>query len=134
MLTSATRIDALTRLGRAMADPSRARILAALTAGPVYPAELADRLRMTRSNVSNHLACLRGCGLVVAGAEGRRTRYAIADPHLAHALTSLVDVVLAVDEGEPCTNDTCDVPGCCADCDSELDARVSDGEQVEVLA
>ncbi|WP_431836083.1 Cd(II)/Pb(II)-sensing metalloregulatory transcriptional regulator CmtR [Cellulomonas sp. Y8] len=134
MLTSATRIDVFTRLGRAMADPSRARILAALTAGPVYPAELADHLGMTRSNVSNHLACLRGCGLVVAVAEGRRTRYAIADVHLAHALTSLVDVVLAVDGGEPCTNDTCDVPGCCADCHAGSGARVAGDDRIEVLA
>lgn len=134
MLTGATRIDVLTRLGRAMADPSRARILAALTAGPVYPAELADLLKMTRSNVSNHLACLRGCGLVVASAEGRRTRYAIADPHLAHALTSLVEVVLAVDQGEPCSSDTCDVPGCCADCASEPGAQATGEDRVGVLA
>jgi len=119
MLTSATGLDVLTRLGRAMADPSRARILAALTEGPAYPAELAQALGMTRSNVSNHLTCLRGCGLVVGEAQGRRTRYAVADPHLAHALTSLVGVVLAVDEGEACTSADCDVPGCCAACGPE---------------
>lgn len=113
MVTSESRIDVLTRLGRAMSDPSRAHILAALTRGPVYPAELAEALGMTRPNVSNHLACLRGCGLVVAEAEGRRTRYSVADPHLAHALTALVDVVLAVDDGAPCPNASCDVPGCC---------------------
>jgi DNA-binding transcriptional ArsR family regulator len=117
MLTSASRLDVMTRLGRAMSDPSRARILSALTGGPQYPAELADTLGMTRSNVSNHLACLRGCGLVAAEPQGRRTRYAIADPHLSQALASLVDVVLAVDEGEPCTSQTCDVPGCCAACE-----------------
>jgi DNA-binding transcriptional ArsR family regulator len=116
MLTSADRLDVMTRLGRAMADPSRARILSALTDGAEYPADLAEALGMTRSNVSNHLACLRGCGLVVAEPQGRRTRYAIADPHLSRALASLVDVVLAVDEGEPCTSQTCDVPGCCAAC------------------
>ncbi|HEY0188015.1 MAG TPA: metalloregulator ArsR/SmtB family transcription factor [Cellulomonas sp.] len=116
MLTSPSRLDVMTRLGRAMSDPSRARILAALTTGPAYPARLADDLAMTRSNVSNHLACLRGCGLVVAELEGRRTRYVIADPHLAVALTALVEVVLAVDEGEPCAAESCDVPGCCADC------------------
>ncbi len=99
-----------------MSDLSRARILSALTSGSEYPAELAEALGMTRSNVSNHLACLRGCGLVVAEPQGRRTRYAIADPHLSQALASLVDVVLAVDEGEPCTSRTCDVPGCCAGC------------------
>ncbi|NKY09598.1 Cd(II)/Pb(II)-sensing metalloregulatory transcriptional regulator CmtR [Cellulomonas hominis] len=134
MLTSSSRIDVFTRLGRAMADPSRARILAALTDGPAYPAELADVLGMTRSNVSNHLACLRGCGLVLAETEGRRTRYAIADAHLAHALTALVEVVLAVDDGTPCANDTCDVPGCCADCDPGPVARVIGDDRIEVRA
>jgi len=117
MLTNVSRLAVLTRLGRALADPSRARILAALADGVTYPAELATTLEMSRSNVSNHLACLRGCGLVVAELEGRRTRYAIADPHLTHALGSLVDVVLAVDEGEPCTSGTCAVPGCCSACE-----------------
>lgn len=116
MLTSPSRLEVMTRLGRAMSDPSRARILDVLTRGATYPGTLAEELGMTRSNVSNHLACLRGCGLVVADVQGRRTRYAIADPHLTRALTSLVNVVLAVDEGEACTSTTCDVPGCCAAC------------------
>ncbi|HZM75770.1 MAG TPA: hypothetical protein VFC19_08595 [Candidatus Limnocylindrales bacterium] len=37
----------------------------------------------TRQNLSNHLACLRGCGLVVAVPEGRRSRYELTDPRLA---------------------------------------------------
>lgn len=84
-----------------------------LLEGPGHPAQLAIDLELTRSNVSNHLACLRGCGLVVAVPEGRQTRYEISDPHLALALSSLMDVVLAIDEGSPCQNDTCTVPGCC---------------------
>jgi DNA-binding transcriptional ArsR family regulator len=96
-----------------MADPSRSRILMTLLDGPGYPAELARDLDMTRSNVSNHLTCLRGCGLVVAVPEGRQVRYEIADPHLTLALAAFTDVVLAVDEGAPCQNDTCTVPGCC---------------------
>ncbi|VTR77204.1 Cd(II)/Pb(II)-sensing metalloregulatory transcriptional regulator CmtR [Cellulomonas hominis] len=131
MLTSTVRIEVLTRLGRAMSDPSRARILTALTTGPAYPAELAGHLGMTRSNVSNHLACLRGCGLVLGEPEGRRTRYAVADPHLAQALNSLVDVVLAVDEGAPCTSDSCDVPGCCAACEP---AQTAQHPRTDVMA
>jgi len=104
VLTIASRLDVMNRLGRAMADPSRARILLALLDGPGYPAVLARDLELSRTNVSNHLACLRGCGLVVAEPEGRRTRYEIADPHLAHALGDLVEVVIATDgcaeEGE----------------------------------
>lgn len=112
VLTIADRLDVMNRLGRAMADPTRSRILLRLLNGPSYPAVLARDLDLTRSNVSNHLTCLRGCGIVVAEPEGRQTRYEIADPHLARALTALVDVTLAVDEGAPCLDPACPVPGC----------------------
>lgn len=91
----------MNRLGRAMADPTRSRILLSLLDGPGYPAQLARDLDLTRTNVSNHLTCLRGCGIVVSEPEGRQTRYEIADPHLAAALVALVDVTLAVDEEVP---------------------------------
>jgi DNA-binding transcriptional ArsR family regulator len=113
VLTIATRLDVMNRLGRAMADPTRSRILVSLLEGPGYPAELARTLELTRSNVSNHLACLRACGIVAAEPEGRRTRYEIADPHLARALTSLLEVTLAVDESAPCIDPACTLPGCC---------------------
>lgn len=113
MLTIAPQLEVMNRLGRAMADPTRSRILLKLIEEPGYPAQLARDLDLTRSNVSNHLACLRGCGIVAAEPEGRRTRYEIADPHLAAALTSLVTVVLAVDSDAACVVEGCTVPGCC---------------------
>lgn len=96
-----------------MADPTRARILVSLLQDASYPAQLARDLGLSRTNVSNHLACLRGCGIVVTAPEGRRTRYEIADAHLTRALESLMDVVLAVDDGVPCMDANCDVPLCC---------------------
>jgi DNA-binding transcriptional ArsR family regulator len=114
MLTIASRVDVMNRLGRAMADPTRARILLSLLEKPGYPVQLAHDLELTRSNVSNHLTCLRGCGLVVATPEGRSTRYEISDAHLTRALTVMVNVVLAVDDGAPCTDGDCDVALCCA--------------------
>jgi DNA-binding transcriptional ArsR family regulator len=47
--------------------------------------------------MSNHLACLRGCGLVVATPEGRRTRYELADSRIGHSLSDLLALVLVVD-------------------------------------
>jgi hypothetical protein len=47
---------------------------------------------------------MRGCGLVVATYEGRQVRYALADAHLARALSELAQVVLAVDTDEPCVD------------------------------
>ena len=113
MLTIASRVDVMNRLGRAMADHTRSRILLDLLERPGYPAILAETLGLTRTNVSNHLACLRGCGIVVAVPEGRRTRYEIADPHLARALQQLMTAVLAVDDGVACVDDACNVPLCC---------------------
>ncbi|MFL0565243.1 ArsR/SmtB family transcription factor [Microbacterium sp. 179-I 1D1 NHS] len=115
MLTLASRVDVMNRLGRAMADPTRSRILLSLLDAPGYPAELARELDLSRTNVSNHLACLRGCGLIVASPEGRRTRYDVADPHLARGLRQLLEAVVAVDEGVACAEDGCE---CCAPANS----------------
>ncbi|MBM7786558.1 helix-turn-helix domain-containing protein [Tenggerimyces flavus] len=64
----------------------------------------------SRTNLSNHRACLRGCGLVVAVPEGRRVRYELAEPRLAHALEDLLGLVLAID---PTACPTAEDEGCC---------------------
>ena len=97
-----THAPVLARFGYAVSDPTRARILLALASGPGYPSELAETLAVSRQSMSNHLTCLRGCGLVVAVPDGRRTRYELADSRLGHAINDLLGVVLAVD------------PACCA--------------------
>jgi ArsR family transcriptional regulator, cadmium/lead-responsive transcriptional repressor len=96
--TTQRALDTLERVGTALADPTRRRILLVLVDGPAYPADLAHSLGIGRSNVSNHLTCLRGCGLVRATREGRQIRYDLASPRLAHALADLVDLELDVDD------------------------------------
>ena len=96
-----THTAALARLGHALSDETRARVLLALREAPAYPSDLADALGVSRQVMSNQLACLRGCGLVEAIPDGRRTWYRLADSHLAPALNDMLGLVLAVD------------PGCC---------------------
>jgi len=67
-------------LGRTRAD-----LLAAL-AGPAATGELANRLGVTAGAVSQHIAALRGAGLVVTQRAGRRT---------VHARTPLADALVA---------------------------------------
>lgn len=97
-----TQAPVLARFGYAVSDPTRARILLTLSDTPSYPSALADTLAVSRQSMSNHLTCLRGCGLVVAVPDGRRTRYELADARLGHAIKDLLGVVLTVD------------PSCCA--------------------
>ena len=96
--TQARALEAFERVGTALADPTRRRILLELLDGPAYPAELATKLAVGRSNISNHLTCLRGCGLVRATREGRQVRYDLASPRLTHALADLVDLELTIDD------------------------------------
>ncbi|MET9492446.1 metalloregulator ArsR/SmtB family transcription factor [Nocardia sp. NPDC006630] len=95
--------DALARFGHALSDPTRTQILLTLSTAPSYPSDLAAQIGVSRQILSNHLACLRGCGLVVAVPEGRRSRYELADPRIGRALADLTGLVLAVD------------PACCPD-------------------
>ncbi|WP_188544262.1 ArsR/SmtB family transcription factor [Rhodococcoides trifolii] len=105
-----TDVSVLARFGHALSDETRTRILLALKAGPEHPATLADSLGVSRQKLSNHLACLRGCGLVVAVPDGRRVRYELADGNIGRALDDLLDVVLAVDPRH-CPDSSSE--GCC---------------------
>lgn len=83
--------DALSRFGHALSDPTRTRVLLRLREGPAYPADLADLAAVSRQTMSNHLARLRGSGLIVGTTEGRRTRYELTDTRIGHALADLLD-------------------------------------------
>lgn len=92
-----TQGEVLARFGCALSDPTRAKLMLVLREGPAYPVELALRLDVTKQNLSNHLACLRNCGIVTAVPEGRRVRYELSDIRLAEALSNLLEVVLIVE-------------------------------------
>ncbi|MFJ3922645.1 ArsR/SmtB family transcription factor [Streptomyces sp. NPDC090022] len=111
MLTVAPDIEVLARFGRALADPIRCRILLALREAPAYPSDLADTLGVSRTRLSNHLTCLRDCGLVVTVPDGRRTRYELADARLGHALGDLRSAVVAVEKDKTCPD--AESKGCC---------------------
>ncbi|WP_165984368.1 helix-turn-helix transcriptional regulator [Streptomyces sp. YIM 98790] len=107
----ASDVEVLARFGRALADPIRCRLLLALRQAPAYPSDLADALGISRTRLSNHLACLRDCGLVVTVPDGRRIRYELADRRLAHALDDLRAAVVAVEADRSCPE--AESEGCC---------------------
>lgn len=94
--------EAVTRLGHALSEETRTRILLALREAPAMPSDLAAALGVSRQVMSNQLACLRGCGLVVGEKDGRNSWYRLTDRHIAHALDELLKVMLFVD------------PACCS--------------------
>lgn len=96
-MTLAIPADALTLRGnlfRGLADPSRLAILEALRAGARSVGEIVEETGLNQPNVSNHLSCLRECGLVVSTQQGRYVRYQLSDERVA-ALLGLADELLS---------------------------------------
>ena len=94
MMAQVTTLDLKAKLFHGLADPSRLTLLVALHAGSMTVTELVAVTHLSQSNASNHLACLRDCGLVIRIQEGRFVRYALSDERVA-ALLTLADVLLA---------------------------------------
>lgn len=86
---------------RGLGDGTRLAILRSLAEGEKRVTDLVAELGSSQSNVSAHLACLKGCGLVVDRPEGRSVFYRIASdrifPLLEAAEFLLSDVGLQVD-------------------------------------
>ncbi len=82
------------KLFRGLSDPSRLAIVEALREGPRSVGGIVDATGLGQSNVSNHLACLLGCGLVGREQRGRHAFYRLADARV-DALLALADALLA---------------------------------------
>lgn len=62
---------------KALADPSRRRILELLRSGDLTAGELADHFDMTKPSISHHLNTLKAAGLVDAEREGQSIVYSL---------------------------------------------------------
>lgn len=78
--TTATRVA---ELFATLADPSRVRIIAALTAGEMHVGALAAAVGISESAVSHHLRLLRQMRLVRTHKDGRYVFYMLDDDHVA---------------------------------------------------
>ena len=65
------------RVFQALADPSRRAILESLMRGEAGVNDLTARFDISQPAVSQHLATLKGAGLVNARREGRRVYYRV---------------------------------------------------------
>lgn len=86
-------VDLKAKLFRGFGDRSRLLLLEALRDGPRSVGELVEATGLTQSNVSNHLGCLRDCGLVTSDRQGRQQHYRLSDERVAGML-GLVDELL----------------------------------------
>lgn len=70
------------RFFRVLGDPKRLKILEFLLDGEKSVGAIVDHLQASQGRVSNHLACLRWCGVVGTRRDGKFVYYRLADPRV----------------------------------------------------
>lgn len=86
--------QAAVSLFHSLADPTRLTIVRRLAGGEARVRDLVQALGLAQSTVSQHVACLRDCGLVEGRAEGRQVFYSLTRPELMDLLEA-AEVLLA---------------------------------------
>ena len=94
LLANPKSIEIQAKLFRGFSDPSRLSILDTLLNGPLTVGEIVEATGLSQPNVSNHLGCLRDCGLVSAEQQGRFVYYELSDERVGQLLV-LADELLA---------------------------------------
>ena len=97
-----TNLSVKARLFRGFSDPSRLKILESLRSGELTVGAIVEQTGLSQSNVSNHLSCMRDCGLVTAEPRCKFSAYRLSDPRVGELLllaeSLLADVARGVYE------------------------------------
>lgn len=92
------------KLFRGLSDVSRLSILQALSKGSVTVSEIVQHTGLSQPNVSNHLSCLRNCGLVQSKQKGRNIYYSYANQRIGDLLQLVDNIVSDMAHGfQDCT-------------------------------
>ena len=79
-------VEALAETFRVLGDPTRVRILDALSGGELCVCDIASLVGISESAVSHQLRLLRGMRLVRHRRDGRQVFYALDDHHIIELL------------------------------------------------
>lgn len=75
-------LEQLSQLFKAMADPTRLKIIFVLSKGELPVQDIADRLEMSQSSISHQLKTLRVLHLVKYRRDGKKLIYSLDDEHV----------------------------------------------------
>lgn len=93
------------KLFRGLGDTSRLTILELLIDNSLCVNDLVDKTNMSQSNISNHLKCLRECGLVTKEKKGKFAHYQISNNNVKELLINGNSVLKSISKYvEECEN------------------------------
>ena len=100
--------DKKKKLIHGFSNKTRIQILECIKEQEKTVSQIVEETKGNQSNISQHLACLKGCGIIVGRNEGKYIYYSLRNQHIRDLL-SMFDGVLA------------DVENDIACCDHQID-------------
>lgn len=79
-------LELKSKILKGFADPSRLKILEVLRHKNLTVSEIMKETKLTQSNTSNHLACLKECGLVTSKHVRKNVFYKLSCNHVRNLL------------------------------------------------
>ena len=93
VLGTEEQVQRLADVFKVLGDPTRVRIIQALSAGELCVCDLAEVLGMTQSAISHQLRVLRALQIVRNRRDGKEVFYSLDDEHVLQLLTQAYDHV-----------------------------------------
>jgi len=88
-----TKMRLKTKFFKGFADTTRLIVFESLKDGEMTVTQLVERTGYGQSTISNHLACLKDCGLVKVRQEGRNNYYSLRDARVVEILNLAEDIL-----------------------------------------
>lgn len=86
-------IDTKMKFLHGFSNKTRVQILESIKEEEKTVSQIVDDINGSQSNISQHLACLKGCGLIVGRQDGKYVYYRVRN-QLVRDLLTMIDVVL----------------------------------------
>jgi DNA-binding transcriptional ArsR family regulator len=108
------RLDIKAKFIRGFSDKTRLQILHSIKNKQLTVSQIVDELKGNQSNISQHLTCLKGCGIIVGRQEGKYVYYSLRNEQIIQLL-HMMDVVFDQVEAEVAACDKIDQLDYCSD-------------------
>ncbi len=108
-LCNSNDLDIKAKFMRGFADKTRLQILQCMMDGEKTVSEIVEIIQGNQSNISQHLNCLKGCGIILGRQEGKYVYYSLRNTQIEQLLT-MFDVVFREVQNEVAScdkNDAC---------------------------
>lgn len=91
-------LDVKAKFIRGFSDKTRLQILECINDKEKTVSQIVEEISGNQSNISQHLACLKGCGIIVGRQEGKFIYYSLRSGQIKLLLSMMDDVFRQVEE------------------------------------